>query len=434
MVTASMSLPFLSRYDPTGSGEGNLDPMGLYQIADQLAVALVPAVRERMQRVRFLTAITVGTALLEGIQDSGEYTDTAPFLVWEWLVVEALVKSFGGDGELRGVAGSQVTQRALRAQGYLDAASYLKTPRIFGFHGIYKRLAIQLQLVDVNLGSGPQAGKLLAAWAKDQGFESFSVAKERTRPWVDAIGRSVKATPPRTNAKWTLENWRTLADAFHPDRAGRHERKVLRELLLNHGDRHLGALADLWTLLPDLDLDDGVEPVLGTLAERAPQWNPLVSAIESYEAFARRLQDGFDALRMEAGNASSYGYTLSAVSGSAVFLAAVAGLSGSFTKAVSALASAGGAAGSSPIIFEDRFGKFGIETDPVSLATLMLDHHDGIQRAKSAEGKRSWVDRQAPGVIHLRLPYRLSGWEPRPREFVHPYRVAPIARFRGDLT
>jgi hypothetical protein len=50
------TFPFLTSYDPPGTSEGTLDPMGLYQIADQLAVQLVPAVRERMQRIRFLTA------------------------------------------------------------------------------------------------------------------------------------------------------------------------------------------------------------------------------------------------------------------------------------------------------------------------------------------------------------------------------------------
>jgi hypothetical protein len=46
--------PFLTSYDPPGTSEGTLDPLGLYQIADQLAMQLVPAVRERMQRIRFL--------------------------------------------------------------------------------------------------------------------------------------------------------------------------------------------------------------------------------------------------------------------------------------------------------------------------------------------------------------------------------------------
>ena len=46
------AFPFLTAYDPPGTSEGSLDPLGLYQIADQLAMQLVPAVRERMLRIR----------------------------------------------------------------------------------------------------------------------------------------------------------------------------------------------------------------------------------------------------------------------------------------------------------------------------------------------------------------------------------------------
>ena len=34
----AVTFPFLSSYDPPGTSEGSLDPLGLYQIADQLAI------------------------------------------------------------------------------------------------------------------------------------------------------------------------------------------------------------------------------------------------------------------------------------------------------------------------------------------------------------------------------------------------------------
>jgi hypothetical protein len=74
------TLPFLTSYDPPGTSEGSLDPLGLYQIADQLASILVPAVRERMQRVRFLTAMAVGTLVCEGLDDNGSQRDASPYL------------------------------------------------------------------------------------------------------------------------------------------------------------------------------------------------------------------------------------------------------------------------------------------------------------------------------------------------------------------
>jgi len=433
MAAPSITLPFLSRYDPPGSGEGNLDPMGLYQISDQLAVALVPAVRERMNRIRFLTAITVGTTLVDGMREPDGYRDASPFLVWEWLVVQALIKSYGDDPELRGVPGSTVTARALRDQGYLDAAGYLKTPRIFGFHGIYKRLAIQLRLIDVNLGPGMDAGFLLDAWAKDRDYSSFKEAGPLTAPWVAALTRSLKATPPRANATWSVAEWKQLADAFHPDKVGRYERKVLTTLLLNNGDRQLGAFADLWALLPDIDEEESNEAVLAKLGERAPRWAPLLGAIEAYEGFARRLQDGFDALRTEAQQAGGTGFPIRLVEQSSPFKNAVSGLAEAFRKTSQKLATGGPEASACQVLFEERFGKFATLQSAEGFARLVLEHHDAVQRSKSAEGKRSWFDRSGVDVVHLRLPYRLADWEPRPDAYVHPYRVGPVARFMGDL-
>lgn len=135
-----ISLPFLTSYDPAGASEGTLDPLGLYQIADQLAVQLVPAVRERMQRIRFLTAMAVGALVTEDLEDASHASSVPPYLAWEWLVVEALVRASNDPG-MWGVPGTLVARRALDQHGYLDARSYLKTPRIFGFHGVYKRQA-----------------------------------------------------------------------------------------------------------------------------------------------------------------------------------------------------------------------------------------------------------------------------------------------------
>jgi hypothetical protein len=73
----------------------------LYMIADQLAIQLVPAVRERMQRIRFLTVMAVGTLVTEGFEDDSRQRDASPYLVWEWLVVQVLVQRIRkmGDAE-----------------------------------------------------------------------------------------------------------------------------------------------------------------------------------------------------------------------------------------------------------------------------------------------------------------------------------------------
>src|SRR4030095_7466993 len=111
------SLPFLTSYDPSATSEGTLDPLGLYQIADQLAVKLVPAVRERMQRIRFLTAMTVGALVTEGLEDLPTEREASASLVWEWLVVEAIVRTKREDETVWGVPGTLVTKRAVDEYG-----------------------------------------------------------------------------------------------------------------------------------------------------------------------------------------------------------------------------------------------------------------------------------------------------------------------------
>jgi hypothetical protein len=78
----TIMFPFLTSYDPPGTSEGTLDPLGLCQIADQLAMQLVPAVRERMQRIRFLTAMAVGALVTEGLEDDIHQRDASEFA---WL-------------------------------------------------------------------------------------------------------------------------------------------------------------------------------------------------------------------------------------------------------------------------------------------------------------------------------------------------------------
>src|SRR5947208_7095960 len=114
----TITLPSLTSYAPPGSSEGSLDPLGLYQIADQLAVQLVPAVRERMQRIRFLTAIAVGTVVNEGLEDDPRNRDASPYLVWEWLITEAFVRSKIDEISTRGAPGTLVAKRAVVQHGY----------------------------------------------------------------------------------------------------------------------------------------------------------------------------------------------------------------------------------------------------------------------------------------------------------------------------
>ncbi|MXZ69946.1 MAG: hypothetical protein F4Z04_00355 [Acidobacteria bacterium] len=428
-------LPFLTSYDPPGNSEGTLDPLGLYQIADRLAVQLVPAVRERMQRIRLLTAIAVGALVTEGLEDDPRRRDVSPYLVWEWLVVESLVRMSGDDPTLWGVPGTQVTRRALDQHGYLDARSYLKTPRIFGFHGVYKRLANHLGIVDVHLGLGPNAEPLVDAWARGMGLRDRAVAGPLLLRWRDAVRRSQEGRPPRTKPNWRIAAWDELATAFGPSRSKKWEQRCLRNLLLASDDRRLGALPMLWELQATFEDDRFREELLHDhLEARAPELGPLLRAIRSYEAFVRSLQDGFDVLRAEAAGVEVHGFAVPQIAADQEFERSVRGLHERFEAAHEALSHVSLADGALPNLFTERFRAFAEPMNAAECALALCTHHETVQRQKSADGKRPWFDRLGQDRIYIRRAYREPRREIKPDRYVHDYRGQPIRRFRTDLS
>ena len=427
--------PFLTAYDPPGTSEGSLDPLGLYQIADQLAVQLVPAVRERMQRIRFLTAMAVGAMVTEDLADDPSHRDASPYLVWEWLVVEAMIRTLGDDPTVWGVPGTLVTRRALDQYGYVDARSYLKTPRIFGFHGVYKRLATHLGIVDVHLGPGPNAEPLVDAWARGTGLGNLSGAKPVMSRWTTAVRRSLGEKPPRTKPAWNTEAWTNLAGAFAPSGCRAREKRFLRQLLFAANEQKLGALPTLWELQAEFD-DDGFqeEALHEQLAKRAPEYGSILSAIGAYESFARSLQDAFDVLRAEAARPDAQGFPLSQIARDTDFKRSVGGLHERFEAAHRALGETSVTSTSLTNLFSERFGPFAEPMDAAACGFALCTHHEDVQRAKSADGKRPWFDRIGQDRIYMRHAYRVSRREIVPDRYVHDYRGRPIRRFHSDLS
>jgi len=433
------TLPFLTSYDPPGTSEGSLDPLGLYQIADQLASQLVPAVRERMQRVRFLTAMAVGALVCEGLDDDRTQRDASPYLVWEWLVVEALIRQAGKIGGIWGIPGTLVARRALEQRDYLDARNYLKTPRIFGFHGVYKRLAVHLGVLNVHLQPGPNAEALVDGWARDRGLAGIDdFRRSDLRTWSRAVVRSFAERPPRTRTGWSNGEWESLASAFAPGGCRGRERRWLREALNTADERRLGALPILWQLQPefdDLEDEDYVEELLhDRLEQREPSYRPLLDAIRAYESFARHLQDAFDVLRHRASGQDARGFVIPDIAADDDFKACIKGLDKRYERAYQALAAVVVTNASLPALFQDRFWAFGEPPDDRQVAVLLCKHHETIQKAKSADGKRPWFDRIGQDRIYIRHSYRLDDHSPALDRYLHDYRGNPIRRFYKDLS
>jgi hypothetical protein len=429
------SFPFLTVYDPPGTSEGTLDPLGLYQIADQLAVQLVPAVRERMRRVRFLTAMAVGSLVTEGLEDNPTHRDASPYLVWEWLIVESIVRQMPDEEDIGGVAGRHMARRAIDQHGYLDARSYLKTPRIFGFHGIYKRLAVYLGVVDVHLGPGPNGEKLADAWARGLGLSGFNEAKQIMSRWRAAVRRSLDENPPRTKPGWTGEAWAELARAFAPANALTREKRFLEELLLQSKERPLGALPAIWQLQERYDDENFSEEDLhNRLEKRQPNYGPLLDAIRGYESFARSLQDAFDVLKAEAATRDAQGFVVTTIASDTDFKRSVSGLHKRFETAYRALGEVVLTKFSLQNLFFERFEAFSEPLDPGACAAALCEHHLKVQRGKSSDGKRPWFDRLGADRIYIRHRYREPRRHVAPGRYLHEYRGRPIGRFRTDLS
>jgi hypothetical protein len=408
--------------------------MGLYMIADQLATKLVPAVRERMQRIRFLTPMTVGALVTEDLQPNDRNPHVLPYLVWEWLVVEAIVRSTEGDSELWGLPGSYVVRKSVDEYGYVDERSYLKTARVFGFHGVYKRLAIHLGLVDTHLRfRAPHGEELVHEWSRDRGLGRFDSDHPLFQKWRKAVESSLRESPVRTRPSphWKKDDWQELADAFVPHRFRQREKKCFTRLLHATGDDRLGALSQIWNLLEQFDGQDFDERWFHhQLHATAPEYGVVLDAIAAYESFCRSLTDAFDIIRAEGSRQDVKGFEIPSLKNDTDFQSVADSAHRLYLEALQRLAEVDPLAEAK---FLGRFERFAEPLPADQFAVAVCEHHEAIQKDKSRDGKRSWFDRMGPDRIYVRQNYRVPRPVITPDAYVHDYRTNPIHRFYRDL-
>ena len=101
MVFDQVNLPkimyssFTTQLDALANGGGSLDPMGLYAIADRMAMTLVPGVRERMSNLRYLTASAYGAEVCRGMSDEKLIqARLEPYMALEFHLVSGWIYQF----------------------------------------------------------------------------------------------------------------------------------------------------------------------------------------------------------------------------------------------------------------------------------------------------------------------------------------------------
>lgn len=428
-------LPFLSQFDPPEQAEGSLDPLGLYSIADALGVRLAPGVRERQSKPRYLTLALVGMAACgDDLLVAGERKRLPAWLVYEWLVVESLVRQLRGTPSLQGIPGRDKVLSTLDAGDVVCMRTYLKTPTVFGFHGIYRVLGVKTGLFDAEGRSLDHGNRVLNAWQADQGLSGFTSGQGPGDGFRRAIERAVRSGLEAGHTKDPGAQLRGLITShLSPREPGPKERDALWAAL-THNDALRGEYARvLCSQEGQAAWREAGESEAAFQAWLIPHTSlpmrQLLKTIQTFERLARLLTDAFDEVRYRMTQERAPVDTAWLSRGAALKLASTECLA-AYGEAVDDL---GEIDPGLRVRAERAFSWVGEATTPSSFATHLLEHHGRIQKAKPPNGKRAWFDTFGDGRVAIRPAYTAAEFVAQPDIYVQAYRTKPIWSFACDL-
>ena len=434
-MTSSTNFPFLTDIDPLTSGEGALDPLGLSTIADRLADEILPGLRARMSRPRFLTAIAVSSAVCDGIEDQISTDHATPTsIVFEWLLVEGFVR-YGDRNRTRRTPGIQKAQDAKLTGEPMCARTYLRAPTVFGFHGIYKPLARHLNIVDQDLRLADNGYALLKEWQGEQGLLGFlassvltgsgSADRQSLRAAVDdALKHAYSTRSP------TWQGWSWLPLHLSPGGMGRREAAFLSRLLKSDSEMS-GEVFRLLQDCPPSTLPEA-EIVRDFLVARAsPSLRRNLLAIQRFEQLASLLEEAFDWVRYLSSTAGARAIKPTDFSHESRVRRIASALPAAIERAESALRDA-------PPTLQQRLTELSASFDHIStpddLFEAVLVRHSTVQKNKLPDGKRDWFERGPDGETFVRTPYRIAKPISARNSWNRPYRIDSVRSFLADLT
>jgi hypothetical protein len=434
-MAAVIKPPFLSAYDPIADGEGSIDPLGLAATYERLADLILPGITVRMGRPRFLTALAVGAHVCAefGKDELAADEVTPPYLVFEWWIVEAFIRAADHLAESGRIPGMMKAQACVRNGRPLSAPAYLKTPTVFGFTGIFRRLARHTQILTPDGLLDESGHRLVEVWAKEQGLDGFVYGREgngaRFRDDLrKAVTQGLKEahTSQRPGAFW-----QAIAKYLDPAKPGRNERKLLLDLISNRS----GPADDVKFIIDalrkrkaPLDWPDEAGMYKSLLKTAPASLKPALTAIDTYESFCRPLNDAFDWMLYLASSEPSAGISAEDY----LRRAPASKLHKQISTAMARVES------------DDLVGAKWTErsevltllreiTAPDRIFPTLLEHHRQAQARKPPDGKRPWLEQTARGRLVVRSSYRREV-EPAPvSEYLHEYRLPTLSRFLQDL-
>ncbi len=430
-----MLTPLLTEADPATTSEGSIDPLGLYAIADALAVRLVPGVRERQSHPRFLTAIAVSLAICSEFDDEAVAADgvSEPWQVFEWYVVEGLVREISNKDQLTGLPGRDKTADAIRDGVPLSANRYLKTPSVFGFHGVYRMLSRTLG-IEVAGRLGELGYNLLTTWAEEQGLDGFcGTAEGPGATWRRTIAAAVRDGLEQggvaRKAGWA--GWQFFKDHLSHHNIGRKEKKLITQALLDSegGFRRpvveflvSGSGRDVWQ---ESESERRFHTALASRCDSSLQ--ELLQAITTYETYSRILQDAFDdclfAMSRTRGRTSSA--DLQSLRG---VIRAAETIPQLFSEVIEVLAPFGYS-----IRFQESFISLAERLPTAQWVECLLEHHIKVQRGKPPQGKAPWYERFDDESYIIRPGYVRDTGGRHDEEYPHAFRTESLWSFAVDL-
>ncbi len=435
METRFLNFPLLSLHDPDGAASTSLDPLGLTPLGEQLAVELIPGVRERQSHPRYLTAIAVAHAVCQNFPADTVAADgvSEPWQVFEWYVVEGLVRCAGSESDAK-VPGSQKTKKAISQGLPLNANRYLKTPTVFGFHGVYRLLARTLRVEEANYLAG-FGNELLTVWQYEQGLPGFTGSavgegREIRQSLTEAVKDGLKVGATTRSGGWF--GWKFFFDHLEPTKAGPKEAKLIWQQLRTGETGFCREVMDFIVSAEGQALfhnADTTERMLYAALKKvaSPELRARIGTIQCYERFARLLHDAFEACRYEI-TRTRRGVQPAVLAQLPPVVKAAQALPAAYLAAVECLPDFARRAR-----FESVFQAVAQQRSAADLVVALYEHHLRIQKAKPPEGKAPWLERHYDGSLLIRPEYQLEKEHKPSAEFVNPYRLQPLWNFARDL-
>ena len=400
-----------------------------------MALRLVPGVRERHSRPRFLTIYAVSLAVCSefGLDEVAKDGVSEPWQVFEWYVVEGLVRSVQEKDQLGRLPGREKAAQAIRDGVPLSASRYLKLPSVFGFHGVYRVLARELG-IECSGRLGDFGYELLSTWMEEEGQKGFYGSEPGPgAKWHDMLVSAVKKGLEKgaVAQKGQWPGWKFFGKHLHHIRIGKKEGRLLENALLQPSKGHRDEILR-FICSPNardiLALPYSERRMHENLRrESSPALSEFLDAIMAYETFSRALQDAFDDCL----------YFMSRRKGKTL------------ASELASMEEIESASRQTPLLYEramdllserhltnnfiETYGRFADKQNPRDWVVTLLRHHDFIQRRKPPNGKRPWFETMDDGSYYIRTGYIRSGGGRHDDEYVGMYRTGALVSFAGDL-